>query len=52
MLFSVQWAGIEVKWWGTTQPDVGCEGKPCLLKTLSPGERFYPWWDPSKVPAP
>ncbi|PHH66524.1 hypothetical protein CDD81_6999 [Ophiocordyceps australis] len=52
MLFSVQWAGIRVDWWGNTQPFRGCEGKPCLLKVLGPGERFYPWWDGKKVPAP
>ncbi|KYK55786.1 hypothetical protein DCS_07750 [Drechmeria coniospora] len=52
MLFSVQWAGIEIKWWGNTQPYMGCEGKPCTLLKLAKGERFYPWWDPSKVPAP
>ncbi|KAK0649961.1 OPT oligopeptide transporter [Cercophora newfieldiana] len=54
MLFSVQWAGIEVKWWGNTQAAVGCEDTACTLMTLDKeaGERFYPWWDSSKVPAP
>ncbi|TWU76087.1 hypothetical protein ED733_007643 [Metarhizium rileyi] len=52
MLFSVQWVGIEIQWWGNTQPSAGCEGKACTLKSLAPGERFYPWWDASKVPAP
>lgn len=52
MLFSVQWVGIEIDWWGNTQPSVGCEGSACTLKSLATGERFYPWWDASKVPAP
>lgn len=52
MLFTVQWYGIEIKWWGSTQAIAGCEGKPCLLKTLGPNERFYPWWDGTRVPAP
>ncbi|GAO17649.1 hypothetical protein UVI_02002110 [Ustilaginoidea virens] len=52
MLFSVQWVGAEIKWWGNAQPSVGCEGTPCTLKALANGERFYPWWDASKVPAP
>lgn len=52
MLFSVQWAGIEINWWGNTQVSVGCEGKACLLHKLAPGERFYPWWDGTKIPAP
>ena len=52
MLFSVQWAQIEIPWWGNTQPYVGCEGTACTIKTLAAGERFYPWWDPSAVPAP
>lgn len=54
MLFSVQWAGIEIKWWGVDQASVGCEGTACTLLKLNKkaGERFFPWWDPSKVPAP
>ncbi|KHO01579.1 Tetrapeptide transporter, OPT1/isp4 [Metarhizium album ARSEF 1941] len=52
MLFSVQWVGVEIEWWGNTQPSVGCEGKACTIKSLAPGERFYPWWDAGKVPAP
>lgn len=54
MLFSVQWAAIEVPWWGNTQPYEGCEASsaPCRLKTLSEGERFFPWWDGTKTPAP
>ncbi|KAL0938315.1 opt oligopeptide transporter [Colletotrichum truncatum] len=52
MLFTVQWVGAEVPWWGTEQIAAGCEGKACTLKTLAPGERFYPWWNPSQVPAP
>lgn len=52
MLFSVQWVGIEIEWWGNTQPNKGCEGTPCVLHTLAEGERFYPWWDGTKVPAP
>lgn len=52
MLFSVQWVGKEIVWWGNTQPNVGCEGTPCTLMSLAEGERFYPWWDASKVPAP
>jgi hypothetical protein len=52
MVFSVQWAEIELKWWGNTQPSIGCEGTPCTLKTLGKGERFYPWWDPAVHPAP
>jgi OPT family oligopeptide transporter len=52
MLFSVQWAQIEINWWGNTQPSVGCEGEPCLLQTLAEGERFYPWWNPNDIPAP
>ncbi|KAL2278304.1 hypothetical protein FJTKL_14572 [Diaporthe vaccinii] len=54
MLFSVQWAAIEVPWWGNTQPYEGCEASsaPCRLKTLAEGERFFPWWDGTKTPAP
>ncbi|KAJ3488271.1 hypothetical protein NLG97_g6228 [Lecanicillium saksenae] len=52
MLFSVQWAEKEIEWWGNTQINQGCEGKACRLYTLAAGERFYPWWDSSKVPAP
>jgi hypothetical protein len=52
MLFSVQWAQIEIPWWGNQQPYEGCEGTACTLLTLAKGERFYPWWDASKVPAP
>lgn len=52
MLFTVQWFEVEVDWWGTRQPTMGCEGTPCTLKTLGEGERFYPWWNGAKVPAP
>ncbi|KAK5995245.1 Oligopeptide transporter 2 [Cladobotryum mycophilum] len=52
MLFSVQWARVEIEWWGNTQPFEGCEGTACVLKTLANGERFYPWWDGGKIPAP
>ncbi|PHH81000.1 hypothetical protein CDD82_1381 [Ophiocordyceps australis] len=51
MAFSVQWAEIEIQWWGNVQQAQGCEATPCLLKTLGEGERFYPWWDGSKSPA-
>ncbi|POR33863.1 Sexual differentiation process protein isp4 [Tolypocladium paradoxum] len=50
MLFSVQWAGIKINWWGNTSQ--GCEAKVCTLYTLAKGERFYPWWDGTKIPAP
>lgn len=52
MLFSVQWARIEINWWGKSQASMGCESVACVLKTLAPGERFYPWWDHPNVPAP
>lgn len=52
MLFTVQWFRLDINWWGNDQVSVGCEAKPCLLKTLAAGERFFPWWDPNKVPAP
>lgn len=52
MLFSVQWADIKVEWWGNDQPFHGCEEKACTLMTLAKGQRFYPWWDASKIPAP
>jgi len=52
MLFSVQWAGISVDWWGNTQPFKGCEETPCTLHQLGKGERFFPWWDGTKIPAP
>lgn len=52
MLFTVQWLEIELDWWGVNQANVGCENEPCTLKTLAEGERFYPWWDGSRVPAP
>ncbi|EAA32547.2 hypothetical protein GE21DRAFT_5522 [Neurospora crassa] len=52
MLFSVQWARVSVEWWGNTQPYKGCEDTACTIKTLSEGERFFPWWDANKVPAP
>lgn len=52
MLFSVQWAEKEINWWGNNQASVGCEDTPCTIKHLADGERFYPWWDSSKIPAP
>lgn len=52
MLFSVQWVGAEVNWWGNTQPYVGCEGSACTIAKLAKGERFFPWWNPAEVPAP
>ncbi|EQK98568.1 Oligopeptide transporter OPT superfamily [Ophiocordyceps sinensis CO18] len=41
IFFTVQLAGLEVNWWANTQPTQGCEGTPCLLKTLGEGERFF-----------
>ncbi|KAM3509506.1 hypothetical protein MY11210_006277 [Beauveria gryllotalpidicola] len=52
MLFSVQWVDKKVVWWGNSQASVGCEGVPCTLHRLAPGERFYPWWKDGKIPAP
>jgi hypothetical protein len=52
MLFSVQWAQISIDWWGNTQLLAGCEGVACTLKSLAPGERFYPWWSSSSAPTP
>ena len=52
MLFSVQWAQIEVNWWGNIQPFKGCEGVACTIKTLADGERFYAWWNPDQVLSP
>ncbi|KAK0710727.1 OPT oligopeptide transporter protein-domain-containing protein [Lasiosphaeris hirsuta] len=52
MLFSVQWVRVSIPWWGNEQPYMGCEGEPCLLKTLEDGERFFPWWDGNVIPAP
>ncbi|KDN71105.1 putative OPT oligopeptide transporter [Colletotrichum sublineola] len=52
MLFTVQWLGADIDWWGNAQASAGCEGTACTLKTLAKGERFYPWWNPSQVPAP
>ncbi len=54
MLFSVQWARIQVPWWGNEQPYVGCEGSACRLVELDAeaGERFFPWWDGNVIPAP
>jgi OPT family oligopeptide transporter len=52
MLFTVQWLGISIEWWGNTRPYEGCEGSACTLKSLEPGERFFPWWNPQEVPAP
>lgn len=54
MLFSVQWAEITLDWWGNNQPYVGCEGSgaPCRLMSLAEGERFFPWWNTNKTPAP
>ncbi|KAG6006589.1 hypothetical protein E4U43_000421 [Claviceps pusilla] len=49
---TVELAGINLIWWGNTQQEVGCEGIPCPLMVLDRGERFYPWWDHDKVPAP
>ncbi|POR35147.1 Sexual differentiation process protein isp4 [Tolypocladium paradoxum] len=50
MLFSVQWVGIKIEWWGNTSQ--GCEATACTLLTLAKGQRFYPWWDSTKIPAP
>lgn len=54
MLFSVQWAGIEINWWGNTQPLKGCENPAaaCSLQKLGEGERFFPWWSSSSNPTP
>ncbi|KAM4067652.1 OPT oligopeptide transporter protein [Hirsutella rhossiliensis] len=52
MLFSVQWAGIKIEWWGNTQPFQGCEETACTVYALAEGERFFPWWDRTKTPAP
>ena len=52
MLFSVQWARVSIEWWGNTQPYTGCEDTACTVKVLGEGERFFPWWDSNKVPAP
>ncbi|KAK3331417.1 OPT oligopeptide transporter [Apodospora peruviana] len=52
MLFSVQWARIQIDWWGNTQPYTGCEDDACTLHTLAEDERFYPWWDGKAIPAP
>ncbi|KAJ4150568.1 hypothetical protein LMH87_011313 [Akanthomyces muscarius] len=52
MLFSVQWAGKEIDWWGNNQTGLGCEDKACKLHHLAQGERFYPWWSDGKIPAP
>jgi len=52
MLFSVQWARIQIEWWGNTQPYVGCEGDACTIAKLGEDERFYPWWDGNVIPAP
>ncbi|KAI1874910.1 uncharacterized protein JN550_002339 [Neoarthrinium moseri] len=51
MFFTVGWYNVDIEWWGTTQPSVGCEGSGCTLMTLAEGERFYPWWN-SWVAAP
>jgi hypothetical protein len=42
MFFSLQWAGVELDWWGNNVVSAGCEGEPCLLKTLGEGEIFGP----------
>ena len=53
MFFTVSWFNVQLAWWGNEVPYRGCEGrKPCTLHQLAEGERFYPWWDTSKVPAP
>ncbi|KAK3496216.1 OPT oligopeptide transporter protein-domain-containing protein [Neurospora crassa] len=42
IFFSLDWSGVEVSWWGNDVVSEGCEGKPCLLKTLKEGEIFGP----------
>lgn len=52
MLFSVQWAQVEVPWWGNEQPFIGCEGETCTDQVLMEGERFFPWWSSKDAPTP
>jgi hypothetical protein len=52
MLFSVQWVGVTIEWWGNTMPYEGCEGTACRLLPLEKGERFFPWWNGNIIPAP
>ena len=57
MFFSVQWTGTSLVWWGNTVNSKGCGVEiQCNYKSLDmttvPPERFYPWWDNSKIPAP
>lgn len=42
IFFCFQWHDVELNWWGNNIPDKGCEGDPCLLHTLRPGEYFGP----------
>jgi hypothetical protein len=53
MLFTVLWFGATLEWWGNTQSSVGCEGyAACVLYPLGENQRFFPWWDGDRVPAP
>ncbi|PHH71270.1 hypothetical protein CDD82_6607 [Ophiocordyceps australis] len=54
IFFTVQLANVEINWWGNSVISEGCESylTPCTGKTLAEGERFYPWWDGTKTPAP
>jgi OPT family small oligopeptide transporter len=42
MFFSLQWAEIEISWWGNNVVYQGCEGEACLRLTLADGEHFGP----------
>ena len=42
VFFTVEWNQVELDWWGNSVTTMGCEGEPCTLKTLVPGEHFGP----------
>lgn len=42
VFFALQYQDVELNWWGNEVPYMGCEGQPCPLRTLAPGEHFGP----------
>ncbi|RYP84689.1 hypothetical protein DL769_001123 [Monosporascus sp. CRB-8-3] len=42
IFFLLQLPEIELNWWGNEIVERGCEGEPCLLKTIAEGEYFGP----------
>jgi hypothetical protein len=42
IFFTLEWNNVDINWVGNTVVSQGCEGDPCVLKELGPGEHFGP----------